>query len=83
MYIRYLTAFGPTIDGRSVLPFNVRHMTIAPAEQTGFGRVDLLLGIIDDDSKSTAHGDATCLNLSPQFSSEAEFVSFGCEEGRF
>lgn len=28
-------------------------MTTAPAEQTGFGRVDLLLGIVDDDSKST------------------------------
>jgi len=49
---RYLTAFGPTVDGRSVLPFDVGSMTTAPAEQTGFGRVDLLIGIVDDDSKS-------------------------------
>jgi len=49
---RYLTSFGPTVDGRSVLPFDVRRMTTSPPEQTGFGRVDLLLAIIDDDSKS-------------------------------
>jgi len=29
-------------------------MTASPPEQTGFGRVDLLLGIVDDDSKSTS-----------------------------
>jgi len=52
---RYLTAFGPTIDGRSVLPFDVRRMTTAPPEQTGFGRFDLLLAIVDDDSKSPAN----------------------------
>jgi len=49
---RYLTAFGPTVDGRSVLPFDVRRMTTAPAQQTGFGRVDLLLAIVDEQSKS-------------------------------
>ena len=51
MYCRYLTAFGPTIDGRSVLPYDVRHMTTAPVDETGFGRVDLLLAIVDDESE--------------------------------
>jgi len=52
---RYLTAFGPTVDGRSVLPFDVRRMTTAPPDLTGFGRFDLLLAIVDDDSTYTAY----------------------------
>jgi len=46
---RYLTAFGPTIDGRSVLPVDVRTMAEDPAEDSVFANVDILLGVMNNE----------------------------------
>jgi len=46
---RYLTSFGPTVDGRSVLPTDVRRLTGESSDQTIFGNVDVLLGFMKNE----------------------------------
>ena len=48
---RYLSSFGPTIDGRSVLPSDPRTLTEDLSDESVFTNVDILLGVMKNEGK--------------------------------